>query len=122
MKTDLKTAALAAADWLEANRDKHITGDLAIDASGNDVRYNDPDADCFCALGRLGKELGLEPSDEYSYAELTRALAEVSIQPSEIFSENDRYPRDNMFKGRYLASCDGVEALRRLAKGEPIDD
>lgn len=43
-----KEAILRAADWLEANPDKHISGTMV-------------DGDCFCAIGRIALEYGILP-------------------------------------------------------------
>lgn len=59
MKT-LAQAFLDAADWLENNRDRHIVGRAAVDSTGNLCEPSNPDAQCFCAIGRIAKELELE--------------------------------------------------------------
>lgn len=48
-----------AADWLEANPDKHTKGVMARDAEGTRVEPNAPEATCFCMYGRMLHELGL---------------------------------------------------------------
>lgn len=51
--TKLAKAMIDAADWLEANPDKHTTGAAARDANGAPIRAHLSDAVCFCAMGRV---------------------------------------------------------------------
>ncbi len=51
---------LAALRWLAANPDKHAEADLAYDAEMNIVSTLDPEAECFCALGRYAVEIGVD--------------------------------------------------------------
>lgn len=51
---------LAALRWLAANPDKHAEVDLAYDAEMNVVSTLDPEATCFCALGRYAVEMGVD--------------------------------------------------------------
>jgi len=46
-----------AADWLEANPDRHTTGALARTKEGQLCDPTGPDAYCFCAVGRIQYEL-----------------------------------------------------------------
>ena len=118
--TDLKTAAARAADWLEANPTKHIVGILATDTAKREVSYSDPHAECFCALGRLGKELGL--TDTRSFKEFVNLLGDDGVH--EVYSRNDAgadYKSRLGPDGGY-EMCDGsggIEALREIANGNP---
>ncbi len=49
-----------ALDWLDANPDKHISGTLAKDSEGHTVEPDAPEAQCWCVLGRMVVEGGLE--------------------------------------------------------------
>lgn len=40
-------------DWLEANPDRAIAYDMALDADDRQVNPDDPNAKCFCFAGRL---------------------------------------------------------------------
>lgn len=53
---------LAALRWLHRNPNKHISGDLAETADGFSCSTLDPDADCFCVLGRYANECGINTS------------------------------------------------------------
>jgi hypothetical protein len=50
-------AALKAADWLEANHNRHIAGTLALNSEGRTTDPASGDAQCFCMVGRITKEL-----------------------------------------------------------------
>jgi len=59
-----------AADWLEANPDRHITDDMALTKDGVRCATHVPDAYCFCAVGRIRhevKELGIYRRPFWNY-------------------------------------------------------
>lgn len=106
MDDKIRAAARRAADWLEANPDKHIIGNMAHDEQHNEVPANSPQAMCWCAVGRLAKELD-NPAvdlDEGSYAPINEVLGAECV--TTIFTRNDRLREG------------GIEALRELASGE----
>ena len=113
--TDLKLAAARAADWLEANPTKHVARSLAIDADGNKVAPDDPTAECFCALGRLAVELGLEfPNPDVYYA------FPKSVPLDDIWEANDKGSPTQFETGsRRITPANpaaGIAALRSLAQ------
>ena len=88
-----------AADWLEANPDKHIAGHLADDKHRRPVPSPfDPRAACFCAYGRYMLELG-EPA-RIAYAHETPEaknlgvyqfmLQSYGVDFQAVYSRNDR--------------------------------
>jgi hypothetical protein len=77
-----KEAILRAADWLEANPDKHIAGYLAANALGERVTSSSPEAVCFCAMGRIMKELNVATAND---TEIPRHVRRM------IYEENDRF-------------------------------
>ncbi len=92
----LKQAVAAACDWLEENRDNHITGALAKTASGKTCRPNSPEASCYCVLGRISHELNLDdyPIDDPEYGAQFRAtLLASGLGPDR---GGDDYPIFNM--------------------------
>jgi hypothetical protein len=89
-----RTAILAAADWLEANPDKHIAGDLAQDALGRVVGPLDPAAVCFCAMGRLVIESG-QPLDLDAckvFAQIGQAVGLDDEALTVVWMTNDIHP------------------------------
>lgn len=103
MSPRIKTAILNATSWLRANRDHHITGDLAETKEGDFCRPNDPNAVCFCVLGRISKEL-----DQYSYPdgdeEFAQFLHETNQTIGMIYGMNDDVAGDDWTK-RPQAVC-----------------
>lgn len=55
----IQRAIADAINWLRANPDRHIRGELAVDAEGRCCMPNAPEAECFCVLGRIAKELDI---------------------------------------------------------------
>jgi hypothetical protein len=85
-----RDAILRAADWLEANPDKHITGDLATTDLGTPVSPTSSRATCFCALGRIAKEAGVHVIPRISgYEPIQKAAGLTFDQSSDIWSMND---------------------------------
>lgn len=84
---DLKNALLRTADWLEAHPDQHIAGARVIDPkTGNHADYacfeDRKEELCYCAIGRLGVELGLPltaNSDAYQVNDQVKAGTEIEI-------------------------------------------
>ena len=56
----MKDAIIRALDWLEENPDKHIADSYALTKDGYVCDPNEPEADCFCVVGRIAHELGQE--------------------------------------------------------------
>ena len=95
----VRQAFLDAADWLEANPDRHIAGYLAADKQGARCTPLDPDAACFCGVGRVAKELNLLGGASL-YARLDAMVSEVAPKLTEnksvadnIVGVNDTDPR-----------------------------
>jgi hypothetical protein len=86
-----RTAILAAADWLEKNPDKHIAVELARTAQGHRCLPNDPNATCFCALGRIAVEMGFElsPYSRSQLGDIGTAAGLSSPQLGAIWVAND---------------------------------
>lgn len=127
MKT-LKQAIFAAADWLEGNQERHIKGSAAINAKGFNVDPTDPEAECFCAIGRIGKELNIK-FDDGDYSNFNAAFEPVDLNAQDFFYTNDGAkpwpgvipfcPREN------LSGPEAIENMRniasRLSDNEPVD-
>jgi hypothetical protein len=110
-----KEAILRAADWLEANPDKHIAGSLAIDVLGQRCSPTSPLAECFCALGRIALEANVDsPPGTRSYDTINRAVGLDKEQSMDIWRVNDRdlIPTNNVWPNGNPAV---VAHLRRLA-------
>jgi len=130
----VRVAAGRAADWLEANRDKHITGQLALTTDGHIVPPADPKADCFCALGRLAKELSINvPTNGEVYSRLADPLGkakqnddirerlELVYEANDEDKRNETRPILDEFEGEvHLAGMAGVNILRKIANDEEI--
>lgn len=86
-KTALLYQTLA---WLEAHPDKAIRGALAINAEGEGVRPQNPNAECFCFLGRLCVEAGPEAHLTTNGA-LREWLADLDASPTILSFVNDSY-------------------------------
>jgi hypothetical protein len=111
-----RTAILAAADWLEANPDKHISGDLAQDADGNVVSPLDPEADCFCAMGRLIVESGgpLNLNTMQVFGQIGRAVGIEDDVLTTIWMTNDSMSLEKLRHGR-RGNPAVIPLLRELA-------
>lgn len=130
----VRAAAGRAADWLEANRDKHITIQLALTTEGEIVTPTDPKADCFCALGRLAKELNLDASTGGEvYNRLSERLGKTKRRDDIrerfdlVYEANDGDKRKkthrlvNEFQTEvHLAGMAGVHILRKIADDKEI--
>lgn len=114
----VKAAAKRAADWLEANRDKHIRGRFAEDANGFRVSARSEDATCFCALGRFLHELPDEligPTSAVSFDLLLAVLGDRLVL--NIQHANDDDPADGNYSATNRgAGMAGVLALREISK------
>lgn len=89
-KKPLKQAIIDAADWLSANPERHIRGELAIDDKGLSCDVSNPNAQCFCAVGRVAHEYGLSGTVQI-YADIDRALrtAGATLTSGSIYRAND---------------------------------
>lgn len=87
----IRNAVLAATGWLRENRDKHITGDLAVTTDGRGCEPNDPNAECFCVLGRISKELNVPgyPAGDEGDDEFKQFLRSTGVAQSIIYGMND---------------------------------
>lgn len=87
----LKDALLRTANWLEANPDKHIIGHCAETAGGITADVGDPAACCFCAVGRLAKELGVGLDRISPFEEVQEVLTDegLDIECATIYGVND---------------------------------
>lgn len=129
-----KTALLAAATWLENNQSRHIIGSLAVNSEGMTCDPVSEEAECFCALGRFTKELGVsapitEDGEASDYDGFSIYLRSFGIEPVEIFGPNDRagdysegqWDVERFCKRYNLSGPDGVKALRDAAAKIPDD-
>lgn len=57
--TQIAKAVYAAIDWLEAHPDRARSGAMATNKAGKYVHPSEPDAYCFCFIGRVAKEIGV---------------------------------------------------------------
>ena len=96
----IREAATRAADWLEANPDKHLQVNMAADKHGRPVSTTDPEATCFCAAGRLAHELGV--SIKTDYIPLFDLLGGSTTR--EIYGANDIDRRLGILKLRELSA------------------
>lgn len=125
-----RIAAGKAADWLEANRDRHIVGALALDSRGATVAPSNPDAQCFCALGRFAVEAGINLSTvindepDVTYDPLNDVLKDEETGASfvtEIYTANDEHHcGTGPVPDSILAGKQGIEILRKVQNGEDI--
>lgn len=106
MDKEVREAAGRAADWLEANPDKHIGKKLATDDTGLSVSTLSPDATCFCAVGRWARELGID-TRRINYGLRCKIGGDFSF--GSVFLSNDRGIE---FGDKSL----GILALRRVAE------
>jgi hypothetical protein len=122
MGKTVKQALIAAADWLEANPERHTTSYLALDSQGRTCNPDDPDAQCFCGVGRVAKELGVtgtrvyDKVDEAINERLPRRMIEKP--PTEVIVRlNDQGGRDRQMVCNLArpASHEAVTYLRKLA-------
>lgn len=94
-REELLGAVAKAADWLEANPDKHIQGRYAVDDYGNGVHA--AYAKCMCAIGAVACQMGASVIEtEEAFRELIGASA------GKIIARND------------ADKADGIRALREL--------
>lgn len=99
----LKTAIRNAVGWLRANPEKHIIGDLAVDANGRHCFPNSPSAECFCALGRVSKELDAPGMPAGTDSEFRNLLLAHDVGQSTIYTQNDTPRYDD--NRRTLKAC-----------------
>ncbi len=76
--------------WAHANKNKIAQGVLAEDATGKPVSATNPKAVCFCALGRLAKELNLNIKEHYG--RLVAPLDLIGLDYSHVYALNDSSP------------------------------
>lgn len=109
---EVTTAIVKAIDFLDKNPERHIIGDLAIDSNGQDCDPNDPDAQCFCMLGRISHELDLDgyPFDRKKGAK--DVAEQLGIDQSTVFTIND----SNYVKGTVHCDPDGMRNLQRSGR------
>jgi hypothetical protein len=122
-----KEAIRRAADWLEANPDKHMAAFYAANAAGDYVGPNHPDAECFCAIGRIAKECGEAPTSMHGVdRDNRRWFYHISGLDGTQFAAivklndaiNERYDVDTMEtaeKPLWRGNPDVIPYLRKLA-------
>lgn len=76
--------SMAAIDWLEANPEKQLTGMFAATADRRYVRHRDPDAACFCVLGRIAKDVGL-----HNICHITSYMRIIGVEDDDVADMND---------------------------------
>ena len=107
--TDKNTVCLAILD-ATAEMYKHpetiIEGHLAKDANGKSVSTMDPTATCFCALGRVARNLGIDTTDTSKVVGIVKK-ALPHADASAIYQAND----DGFAQGDKLAGARKMEAL-----------
>lgn len=109
--TDKLKIVEKAINWLEAHPDKHIAGSLAETADGYNIDPTDPDADCFCILGRIAKEADIHTDAGQLYAALDVFLEPLWLDTEGVYEVNDRLiDEDNETKPPVIAE------LRELFK------
>lgn len=114
MAKKLRDALISAANWLAENPDRHIQGNLAVDENGASVECNSTRATCFCALGRVAKEL-----DVAGYDELDPGMFEpLNISASDVYMVNDDYrgTRDMACLTEYPGNPEVINLLKKLAE------
>lgn len=99
----LRAAMAKAADFFEANPDKRIKLSLAETNDGLNVPVGNPHACCFCALGRIAYECGIDDEDNQVYQE----LREMGLIYQRVYRLNDN---------PHATNGEVVEALRNPPK------
>lgn len=93
MTCDIKASRIDALnrtiDWLEAHPDNAITGHMATNKYGHSVRPHDPEATCFCMLGRLCVEAGIRPLDNSLTDAMREWLEPLAARPRDLYHIND---------------------------------
>jgi hypothetical protein len=124
--TKLLTAALAAQAWFNEHPKRIAVGVLAATASNRQTNATDERAACFCALGRVCKELNIPVS---MTGDAVRALQELDPRfdeemAAEVYNRNDITSMDE--KGNLLStecgpgqlgSIDGINYLVEKLNG-----
>lgn len=137
-KEAIATAINNTADFIKEHPEKWESGQLATDASGQGVDPQSDKAVCWCALGRIVKELEIEPADVLTENELEEfdlsddercayyypALDKIGIPTDEVFNRNDTlkhrqrsgYTRSGMaYSNSYDPLVAFTDYLRNLA-------
>lgn len=57
---EVHAVVMGAIDWLEANPERHVRRNWALTEQGHVTTPGDPKATCFCILGRIAHDIGLE--------------------------------------------------------------
>lgn len=89
-----------AVAWLQKNPDRHITGDLALTKKGTRTIPTRSSAYCFCFLGRVAKEAGLDPDASYFLKDEKPTRSELIKFADEI----EQYQMDKL--ARFYAPLD----------------
>lgn len=84
-----RAAVRAAADFFEANPDKRTTVALARDKNRFPVSPSSPKATCWCALGRIAKELGLRERNGGPES-IYHAFRRRGLDYPSVYAVNDR--------------------------------
>jgi hypothetical protein len=106
-------AVRAAKNFFDAHPDRLIAGRLAVDENGWQVPTDSPKATCFCALGRVCKELGV---DTLSTDEAIEILRERTNTNGRIFT--DAFVKNDNYNEKIINACnmplgniDGINLL-----------
>ncbi|MGN6819442.1 MAG: hypothetical protein ACTHJR_12300 [Sphingomonas sp.] len=125
-KQDVVAGLARAADWLTKNPDRHIAGTLARDSYGDSCDPTNPNAQCFCALGRFANEMGVavpldtqNPNEEYEplYSLIGRNAVRSIYRANDGDTLRDAEGRAlrSTHCGGKLAGDEGINALKALA-------
>jgi hypothetical protein len=129
-----------AVAWLQKNPDRHHKGDFALTKNGNRTLPTRTTAYCFCFLGRVAKEAGLDPDatfflkdekptraelikfadelEQYQMEKLSRFYAPLDIETTWLWTMNDAGPGDK--EQRLFHILRNVERQAMLKLGEPV--
>lgn len=133
-------ATRRAAAWLRKHPDRHITGNLALTKKRNPTLPTRSTAHCFCFLGRVAKEAGLDPDatyflkdekptradlirfadqlEQYQMDRLSSFYAPIEIETTWLWTMNDCGPGDKEQRLDHILR--GVERQAMLKLGEPV--
>jgi hypothetical protein len=91
---ETRAAVLRAADFFVANPTARTTSRLARNKVGEPVSPTSPNAICWCAVGRIAKELGVgyDEASQDTQPVYTR-LNELGLPVEPIWMANDWHPK-----------------------------
>ncbi|MGN6819435.1 MAG: hypothetical protein ACTHJR_12265 [Sphingomonas sp.] len=109
-------------DWARAHPDLMIKDILASKRNGDSCEPTDPEAHCFCAIGRLAKELDVDVSYN-GYQRIADALGVERRYLDRIISGNDwSFGDDGKLNEchRIIADRRGIDRMDDLLKHAEI--